>query len=72
MSRDMKLQAVGVFPPSDSGHPSARCSHPTSLRNECFADELICDAEGSCNSHAIKKLELDRVAKSNRSFPTAA
>lgn len=71
MSRDRKLQAVGLEP-SDSDHSSARCSHPRSLRNECFADELICDAEGSCNSHAIKKHELDRVAKSNCSFPTAA
>eukprot|EP00042_Codosiga_hollandica_P032264 m.203636 g.203636 ORF g.203636 m.203636 type:complete len:196 (-) comp53858_c0_seq1:113-700(-) len=35
--------------------------------SECLADELINAAQGSSNSHAIKKKdELERVAKSNR------
>ncbi|EGV93569.1 40S ribosomal protein S5 [Cricetulus griseus] len=32
---------------------------------ECLADELISAAKGSSNSYAIKKDELEHVAKSN-------
>ena len=33
---------------------------------ECLADEIINAARGSSNSYAIKKDEIERVAKSNR------
>uniref|UniRef100_A0A8C8W8E2 Uncharacterized protein n=1 Tax=Peromyscus maniculatus bairdii TaxID=230844 RepID=A0A8C8W8E2_PERMB len=52
-----------------TGAPEVPPEHPDHIA-ECFADEVIRASQGSSNSHAVKKHELDRVAKSNCSFPS--